>query len=423
MNETVHSRQVTRDWIKYSPQLPISERDRRWQAIRAEMEKRAIDCLLVIGNDLSFGLGMANIRYFTQIGCRHGGFLVFPSAGDPAVFVGPPHMCIPVNPYAHSQDWVRDVYANTGVDKAIDALFERGGQVRKVGLVSGANRFQPDNIPYTLHRRIHERLAGIEVVDASDIVFNVRIIKSEAELALLRDAGPRHRKVVQAMIDASAPGVTEADVYAAMIHEQIRNGGEAEIFNFFISGSTTSPEQQNLLHGVDANMSPTMRVLEPGDALISESHFKYGGYMTQAEMTVAIGEPPVAYRKLFDAAVECFHAALPHLRPGRPIREALNAERAIMDKYGLDWVELGFHGHGLGSPEDPTAIYMGKTENTWPNGAEDTILQENMVICNNTDIFDPSFRTDVGVMYCNTIIIKDQPEVLIDLPEELPVKR
>lgn len=415
-------RTPTREIFDNIPQLPLRERDRRWTAIRDRMAADGIDCLLVIGNDLSFGLGMVNIRYMSQIAARHGGYLLFPQNGDPAGFIGAPHMSIPTNPYVLGQDWVKDVQPNHGIHAVLKALRERVKPLRKVGIVSGANRLQPDNIPHLAYKAIVEALADIEVVDASGIIFDLRILKSEDELEFLRRAGKLHQHVVSAMIDTAAPGVSEAEVYAAMTYAHIRNGGEAEIFNLFHSGPVNAPEQQHLLHGLDPNISPTQRILRHGDTIISETHSKYGGYMTQAELTVCVGEPPDRYKRLYDAAVECLDAAVEKLKPGNLLLDALNAEKKVMRKYGLDWVELGFHGHGLGSPEDPAAIFMGDTEKTWPNGAESTMLKENMVLATNIDIHDPAFRTDVGVMYCNTVIVKPKPEVLIELPRSLPIK-
>jgi Xaa-Pro aminopeptidase len=416
-------KQPTREIFDNTPQLPLRERDRRWKAIRSRMSAEGIDALIVIGNDLSFGLGMANIRYFSQIASRHGGYLFFPLSGDPAAFIGPPHMAEPSHPCLISQEWVKDVQADRGVDLVLKTLKERVSPLRKVGIVSGANRLQPDNIPHLVYAKIMESLKGIEVVDASGIVYDLRAIKSEDELVFLREAGKLHEKMVQALIDTAAPGVAEAEVYAAMIHAQIKNGGEAEIFNLFHSGPINGPYQEHLLHGLDPNISPTRRILRSGDTVISETHAKWGGYMTQAEMTVCIGEPPDPYKKLFDAAVECLHTATEKLKPGHPIMDALTAEKRVMRKYGLGWLELGFHGHGLGSPEDPAAIFMGDTENTWPNGAENVILQENMVLATNIDIHNPAFRYDVGVMYCTTLVIKPVPEVLVNIPESLPIKR
>ena len=56
------------DLRPYTPQISLQERDRRWQAVRKEMEAQGLDCLVVWGNTLSQGLGMINVRYLTQIG-------------------------------------------------------------------------------------------------------------------------------------------------------------------------------------------------------------------------------------------------------------------------------------------------------------------------------------------------------------------
>jgi len=160
-------RQPTREIFDNTPQLPLRERDRRWDAIRSRMAAEGIDALIVIGNDLSFGLGMANIRYFSQIASRHGGYLLFPLSGDPAAFIGAPHMSAPSHPFLLSQEWVKNIQANHGIDGVLEALKERISPLKKVGIVSGANRLQPDNIPHLVYARILESLKGIEIVDAS----------------------------------------------------------------------------------------------------------------------------------------------------------------------------------------------------------------------------------------------------------------
>ena len=48
--------------------LSIAERDRRWTNIRAEMEIRGLDALLIRGVSTKWDGGIANIRYISQIG-------------------------------------------------------------------------------------------------------------------------------------------------------------------------------------------------------------------------------------------------------------------------------------------------------------------------------------------------------------------
>ena len=146
--------------------------------------------------------------------------------------------------------------------------------------------------------------------------------------------------------------------------------------------------------------------------------------MTAAEFTVCVGTPPQKYRRLFDAAVECLNAAMAKLKPGNAFIDALEAEKRVLKKYGLGWLELGFHGHGLGSPESPQAVYMGMNPDTWMVSPEqeNIIFQENMVVGTNIDVYDPDWRSDVGVMFGDTVLIREKPELLVNVPQFLPVK-
>ena len=418
----------TKELFENLPQMPLRERDRRWKATRDWMTKEELDCLIVIGNDLSFGLGMCNFRYLSNCAPRHGGVLLFPLRSDPIVFAEPYHMTRPIHPCLLAHDWVSEVHENNGIDWTLDNLLERVTPLKKIGVVSGANVVQFENMPIDVYKAIHEKLKGVEIVNASSFLFEMRGVKSDDEIEFLRKAGQIHRKVMQAKIDAAAEGVREAEVFAAMMNTMLINGAESQGFNLLHSGPINAPEKQHLLHGLDADMCPTMRVLRKGDVILSESHVSYGGYMTAAELSVCVGNPPKEYARIFEAAVECLNAALEKLKPGYSFIDAIETEKAVLKKYGYDWLELGFHGHGLGSPEPPQAVIMGSDESKiperWKTKKEDEefVFRKNMVVGTNIDIFDPAFRMDVGVMFGDCVVIGDTPELLVNVPQQLPIK-
>ena len=411
------------------PQMPLRERDRRWNALRAWMETQEIDCLLSVGNDLTFGLGMGNFRYLSNCAPRHGGFVIFPRTGEPVMFAEPFHMTRPIHPCLVAHNWISNVYFDDGIQSVMNELLNIVSPLKKLGLVSGANTVQYQNMPYDVYGAIIEGLKGVEIVDASKQIFDMRGIKSDDEVDFLRKAGKIHNKVLQAKIDAARADATEADVFAAMMHTMLINGAESQGFNLLTSGPADSDEYQHLLHGLDADMCPTMRKLAKGDIILSESHVSFGGYMTAAEITVAIGPPPKAIERLYSVGVEALHAAMEKMKPGNLIGDALDAERRVIDKYNIDILELGFHGHGLGSPEPPKAILMHSDEARIPltkrvtMAQRETPFQKNMVFGTNCDIFDGNWRTDVGIMFGDCIVIGDSaPELLVNTPQKIAIK-
>src|SRR5512139_1971493 len=107
-------KELQRHHASYVPRLSLQERNRRWLSIREMMAIQGLDCLLLVGNDRFWGLGMTNMRYLTHIGSQMAGFAVFPVEGEPVVWTGVPHMNSPTSIYCYNQDWVNDIRVNFG---------------------------------------------------------------------------------------------------------------------------------------------------------------------------------------------------------------------------------------------------------------------------------------------------------------------
>lgn len=104
--------------------------------------------------------------------------------------------------------------------------------------------------------------------------------------------------------------------------------------------------------------------------------------------------------------------------------EAWEAIRQPCQRAGNDFVELGFHAMGLGSPEFPTVIYLPGYGGNALNGHRigDFVLEEGMAFGNNHDIFNPKWKPDVGCLYSDFMIVrKGGAERLTGTPRELGV--
>jgi Xaa-Pro aminopeptidase len=394
------------DLSGYLPRFSLAERDRRWAAVRALMGVNGLDCLLVLGNDRFFGYGNSNVRYLTQIdGQRMGAAAIFPYEGDPLVFAVPPHMHdTPFPVYRAFNNWIAETRALAGMKAVTDSMKQLGygrGHIGLVGFRVGPTSAKAGIVSYEEYMSVLSELPEARVSDATAIVDAVRMIKSAEEIAMLKRSGEISAKKIEAMVRMARPGVRECELFAEMVRTEIALGAEAITFNLLASGPARGEKTQHLLHGRGQTLSPTTRTLAEGDIVMTEFHTSYGGYLTGCEKSVFIGKPPDELRRVHDVAAECMEAGIARLRPGVTVGEAADAFREPARRAGMEYIELGFHGHGLSSPEFPSCAYepKGRDRKEAPaGGVRSVVIAENMVFATNIDIHDPAWRRDVGIM-------------------------
>lgn len=424
-------------WVSYRqylPQLSLMERDRRWAAVWEEMVVSNLDCLLVFGDDRLFGQGDANARYLTQIsGQRMGTVVIFPLEGTPVVFATPPHMHDkPFAVYKAFNDWITETKPLSGLKPIVESLKSMGYEKGNIGLVGfkGGGPYASNILSREQYQFILDELPRAHLIEATPLLERIRTIKSPEEIEMLKRSGRISRLKMDVMVSMAKPGVKECELFAEMIKADISQGGEAFIFNLLTSGSVTDTGHiQHLLHGRGQPLSPTTRPFKKGDLIIAEFHSSYGGYLTGCEKSVFIGKPPKELQRIHDVAVECLEMGIQKLKPGVAIGDAAEGFREPARKANMEFIELGFHGHGLSSPEFPrTATYASERlkveRGAGPfSGLGSAEIKENMVVATNIDIHDPFWRKDVGIMGpADTIWVTDKgPVKLVETPLDFAV--
>lgn len=412
----------------YMPQMSLEERNRRWDRMRKKMLMNGLDGLVFLGNDIYWGMGMANMRYVFQVDSQIGADGLFPLDGEPVVWNAVAHMNRPTNMYLSVQNWTTDFRTRGGMAAVADEIRNRGLAGSKLGLVGFSSTIQ--TTPTILHEDVlalQRLLPDARFSDASALLQEMRMVKSEEEISMLRKAGKIARKVVDVMRDSAKPGLPDAHVYAEMVKTQIANGAEPNIFILFAAGPLEHPQNElwHLLHGCEQPLTPSMRPMQQGDLIVAEWHTKYGGYRCHTEYTVYLGKKvPPQLQNIWDVTVECLHASKEALTAGRTIREAVEMIRKPALKSGLDYVELGFHAMGTASPEFPTVIYQEGFGSNALNGhgIGDMVLEEGMCFGNNLDLHDSGWKPDVGCMLSDFMVVRPrQAECLIGTPLEIGV--
>ena len=176
-------------------------------------------------------------------------------------------------------------------------------------------------------------------------------IKTDKEIALMRESGHRLSKVFDGMKQALKPGMSTKDI--DRIGEQlIRSlGGIPNFLNYngFPASICTSINDE-VVHGIpDKN-----RIIKEGDIISLDAGMILNGYHSDAARTFAVGNISKEAKQLVRVTKECFFEGIQYAREGYYLHDISNAIADHADKYGYGVVE-DLVGHGIGTSlhEDP----------------------------------------------------------------------
>ncbi|MDH3239807.1 MAG: M24 family metallopeptidase [Alphaproteobacteria bacterium] len=359
------------------PRFSIKERDRRWAAVRRKMREVGIDVIVVPNNTGHSTDFQANARYLTHVG--GGGdsdvAAVFPLEGDVtaiATSAAPRWPCV--------QDWTDDVreanraYGRATVERLKELKVDRG----RIGIAGlGADTRTPEGtILYGFWKAVNDAFPHADFVDATDILRQVRIVKSEEEIEALIKSVEIIEKGVAAKIKAARPGAIDWEVWAAAICAMMHHGSELSVHYNWVSGKDP----------IRTLTRPTFRPLEVGDLIIDELEASWMGYRSQVVQPVYVGVADPLHEELIKIQREIFNAVVEQFKPGVSLRElmetAVKACKCASPPTGPTagtTTTLTLHGRGAGDDGPIMVGNMRKSKDL------DVLVQENMVC-----IFKPS---------------------------------
>jgi Xaa-Pro aminopeptidase len=322
-------------------QLSIEERDRRYKFVRAEMAQRGIDCLLLPANTGRWEQLQGDSRYLTTIGgFATEVFTVFPREGEVTAYI--------FNRAAwwkQAQKWVTDVRdgRNRWGQNAVERINELGLQTGTIGISGLAGLFRaPEGIiPYSSVKSIQDAFPQAKIVNATEMMQEIRAVKSAEEVSMLERSAAIVEKTIEAMVEHANPGVSEKELYGAMVHAMLANGGELPTLFFLSAGPGLT----------NSSFVPTDYRIQKGDRIIDEIEAKYGGYAAQAVSPVVIGRPDDEYQKMIDISRACFDSILGAMKPGVTFGRLFEIYRDTVEHQGKGeylWNHPMMHARGLG---------------------------------------------------------------------------
>lgn len=241
-------------------------------------------------------------------------------------------------------------------------------------------------------------VVAAETVPARDLVDRLRYVKSEAELAFIRESVTWGNLAHRLMQEKLALGRTEMDISLEASTEASRMmiaalgptyrplttiWGSPALVMFHAGANTSVP------HGLSNAVG-----LRRGDVLVTGATADVGGYNSELERTMILGEPTPAFEKYFDLMLQLQQAGFDALRPGRTLAEAEADVSRRFQELGVAELQRHHTGHGIGL-EGHEAPFIDK--------GDETVIQENMVFSVEPGLYVPGLA---GFRHSDTVVIR-----------------
>jgi Xaa-Pro aminopeptidase len=175
---------------------------------------------------------------------------------------------------------------------------------------------------------LKERFPGAEVKDCSPMIWELRTIKSPAEVEVMRKAARVGVKASNAIMRAARPGMYEYELAAVWEYVAKKEGAEELAYNIIISSGENHPYVHYYKHD---------RLLKDGDFLVVDAGPVVNQYVTDITISFpANGKFTARQKEVYEAAKAVHEANMKVYRPGLTGDECRKQADEILRKQGYD---------------------------------------------------------------------------------------
>ncbi|MGC9611008.1 MAG: type I methionyl aminopeptidase [Minisyncoccia bacterium] len=247
-------------------------------------------------------------------------------------------------------------------------------------------------------------------------------LKNEKDLEGLRASGKILVSVITALRDKAKVGVSLMDL-EELAKKILKESGATSAFLNYKPEGAGKPYPFNICTSLNDQVvhgQPGKYILQNGDVLKIDFGVVYERYITDAALTIALGEVSPEVKKLISATEESLRLGIAAARQGNTLGDIGLAIESHVEKNGFSVVD-GLTGHGVGFKlhEDPTVYNYGRRGEGMALKEGLVLAIEPMVSMGTSQIRkneDESYSTKDGSMTAHfekTIAItKNGPEIL-----------
>jgi Xaa-Pro dipeptidase len=367
--------------VKPERGFPVAEFEQRTENAQRMMKQQGLDALLFTTEP--------NVRYFSGFFSQfwhsptRPWYLIVPAAGKPIAIIPS------IGEVGMGTTWIEDIRTwpapqpdDDGMSLLIQAMKEQIGQFGKIGMKLGHH--SQLRMPAAHFKQLSDALLGTEVEDCTQLITDLRNVKSDREVAKIEYICQMTSDAFIALQDNMFIGETEREICRKMRIDLLQRGADETPFMVAASGGQSYS---------DIIMGPLDKACEEGDILIIDTGTTYDGYFCDFDRNWAFGSATDLAKRAYEVTYAATDAGFAAAKPGATCADLYNAMSETLIAGGSLGNNIGRVGHGLGiqltegpsnTPTDQTVLKPGMVMTLEP-GMEfapgcQMVHEENIVI-------------------------------------------
>ena len=392
------------------PKIYISQKEyeRRIELVRKELIKRKLDALY-----LTSGTSFFYLTGYSYIPTERPAALIIPKKGK-ITFLGPllekDHIPLKTKLIEEIKTYTDYPGEKHPIEHFAQFLKEMKLHNKRIGIdnPAGAAGIWGYKGP-----SIKDKLPKAKFVLAKDIIENMRLVKTEEEIELIKESAKWANLAHTLLQEYTTAGMWDVEISITASYEASLMMKKALGLEYMPTRYGRFPASAGF-RGQVGPMSAiphaiaTNRNIQTGDVLITGATADVGGYSCELERTMIVGEPSAKQKKYFKIMLKAQEAALKAFKPGAKCSDVDKAARKVFIKAGVEEFMRHHTGHGLGlEPHEPP----------WLDIGDQTVLKPGMVLSCEPGIYIPGFA---GFRHSDTVLItEDGAEVITYYPRDL----
>lgn len=256
-------------------------------------------------------------------------------------------------------------------------------------------------------------LGDFSILDVVDTVEDQMAIKSDAEIALLKESTRWATLALSLLKSYTHAGKTETEVVqrahheatAAMLHAI---GTIYKAQGWKKEGATAEYRGQIGRNSAIPHALANNIIFQTGDVLIGEATARTWGYQTELERTFIIGKPSTEQKRFFEHMLNLQEVAFETIKVGALCADVDKAVRAYYEKEDLLPYWRHHTGHAIGSRYH---------EGPFLDAGDDTVIQAGMCFTVEPGLYAPELG---GFRHSETVVVTEGGiEILTYFPRDL----